>query len=98
MQQIPSPDASTTELPTSQPRQETPVMHDSFRSQPPEPTLSPLDQRRGESDVNGDAIEPVMRKEPSLSNGSTTAPRSIVEPKNRTLSTMSEEVISMAGL
>ncbi|MCJ1380945.1 hypothetical protein MMC17_004054 [Xylographa soralifera] len=91
MQQIPSPDASTTELPTSPPRQQTPMTHDSFRSQPPQPTLSPIDQRRAEPDVNGDIIEPVAPRDPSLTNGNHTTPRPMTEPKNRPLSTMPEE-------
>ena len=98
MQQIPSPDASTTELPSSPPRQRTPLIHDSVRSQPPQSTLPPIDQRRAEPDVNGDVIEPVIPREPSLTNGNNTAPKSISEPKNRPLSTMPEEVISIAGI
>ena len=98
MQQIPSPDASTTELPTSPPRQQASVTHDIYPSQPPQPTLSPIDQRRAEPDVNGDIIEPVAQRESSLTNGNHTNPRLITEPKVRPLSTMPEEVISQARL
>ncbi|MCJ1388852.1 hypothetical protein MMC18_001702 [Xylographa bjoerkii] len=91
MQQIPSPDASTTELPTSPPREQMPMTRDAFQSQSPQPTLSPTDQRRAEPDVNGDIIEPAAPRESSLTNGNHATPRSTTEPKPRPLSTMPEE-------
>ena len=94
MQQIPSPNASTTELPTSPPRQQVPVTRDSFQSQPSQSTFPPTDQRRAEPDVNGDIIEPVASREPSLTNGNYADPRITAEPKPRPLSTMPEEVLS----
>ncbi|MCJ1398211.1 hypothetical protein MMC11_001408 [Xylographa trunciseda] len=91
MQQIPSPDASTTELPTSPPRQQTPVARDFSENQPPQPISSPIYQRRAGPDVNGDFIEPVAPRESSLTNGNYATSRSMTEPKPRPLSTMPEE-------
>ncbi|MCJ1288197.1 hypothetical protein MMC26_007552 [Xylographa opegraphella] len=91
MQQIPSPDASTTELPTSPPRQQPTVTNDSFRSQQLQPTLSSVDQQRTEPDVHGDIIEPAAPRESPLTNGIPTSPRSFMDPKTRPLFTMPEE-------
>lgn len=92
MQQIPSPDASTTELPTSPSRQQTPSKHEAIQGTPVQADSSPLEQRRLEPDVNGDIIKPAAPRDLPLTNGNHAGPRTIAEPKSRPLSTMPEEV------
>jgi len=90
MQQIPSPDASMTELPTSSPRRQTPVERP-YQSQSSQPSM---EQRRSESELNGDTIESAPPMDSSLTNGIQAAQTSTTQHvgKTRPPSTIPEEV------
>jgi hypothetical protein len=89
MQQIPSPEASTTELPTSPARQDTPVEREPTQNQSTQPSL---DQQRSEFYANGDMIEPIPPAGSSLTNGALVGQNSSADPKARPPYTIPEEV------
>ncbi|MCJ1479761.1 hypothetical protein MMC13_008447 [Lambiella insularis] len=92
MQQIPSPDASTTELPTSPSRQQSSAAREAAQSTPSHADLLPLKPHRPEPDINGDIIEPAaVPRDTPLTNGDHAGPKPSAEPKPRPLSTMPEE-------
>ena len=90
MQQIPSPNASMTELPTSSPRRRTPVERPS-QSQSSQPSM---EQQRSESELNGETKEPAPPTDSLLTNGTQAAQGSAVQHvgKTRPPSTIPEEV------
>lgn len=65
MQMIPSPDASTVNLPPASPRQEPPLPKTVVTAAQDTPR-SPIEQRRINDEVNGDTISPAPRRSSSL--------------------------------
>ena len=90
MQAIPSPDASTLNLPSVSPRQEPPMPQTNAVSTSQEAPRSPTEQRRMNDQLNGDTISPAPKRTSSL-------PRTNGAPTNRELS-VSDDVPPMPSL
>lgn len=91
MQQIPSPNASMTELPTTSPRRQPPVERPLPQSQSSQPSM---EQRRSDSELNGDTTESAPPPDSSLTNGTqpTHVPTAQHVSRARPPSTIPEEV------
>jgi len=96
MQQIPSPNASMTELPTTSPRRQPPVERLS-QSQSSQPSM---EQRRSDSELIGDTIESAPPPDSLLTNGiqTTQVPTAQHVSKARPPSTIPEEVCCPLGV
>ena len=92
MQQIPSPDASTTELPTSPARQQTPIERRMSQSQASQRSQPSTEQRPSELDEYGNIIESAPMNGSVLTNGTQASQGMAAEQRLRPPSTILEEV------
>ena len=93
MQQLPSPGASTTDLPATSEKEQTSEEPGLFQNQNAQSSLSALEEKIAHRAQSGDAMERAAADKPlSLSNGASIDSEAIRAYRPRPSSTIAEEV------